>query len=94
MVSVSDRTAANVLTLIGLLDDILSARLTGDKQERARIGEHEWFNTPLKELMEARKMLVEEYESLAASTEYWDNFNDGVTSTGSDNTVSIGDTET
>ena len=88
------RDAASVAALIVLLDAILTARLTNDTQERARIGEHEYFDMSLDSLMAARKALVEDYESLSAGTENWDKFHDGATRDGSDNTVYTGDDET
>lgn len=88
------RDATSVAALIVLLDAILTARLTNDKQERARIGEHEYFNMSLADLMSARKDLVADYEALSAGTENWDKFMDGATRDGSDNTVYTGDDET
>ena len=87
------RTATAVDALITLLDAILTARLTGDKQERARIGEHEYWNMSLESLMAARKDLVEDYERLSAGGENWDKFHDGATRDGSDDTVYTGDSE-
>jgi len=87
------RTATSVNALITLLDAILSARLTGDKQERARIGEHEYWNMSLESLMVARAALVEDYERLSAGTEDWDRFHNGITRDGTDGTTETGDTE-
>ena len=86
-------TAAEALTIVELIDDIVTARATNDKQERARIGEHEFWNTPLKDLMEVRKEYWALYQELSSGTEYWDHADDGITRAGSDNTVEIGDSE-
>jgi len=87
-------SVADLQAIVDAIDARILAKMTGADVAKFKLGDESIESYSIAELGVLRDKYQKQIDELAAGTEYWDTFDQGVDNlTGEDNTVGIGDIE-